>query len=141
MKYTEDALVEQPAIQLFAELEWETLTCWEEAFGPESDLGRNTRGDVVLFNRLRAVLERLNPAAPELALDEAIEALSRDRSAMSMIAANEQIYLLLREGYRYQSGEEGEEDLTVRIIDWSTPANNDFLLCSQMTITGEIETR
>ncbi|MBT3968349.1 MAG: type I restriction endonuclease subunit R [Thiotrichales bacterium] len=141
MKYTEDALVEQPAIQLFAELEWETLTCWEEAFGPESDLGRNTRGDVVLFNRLRAVLERLNPAAPELALDEAIEALSRDRSAMSMIAANEQIYLLLREGYRYQSGEEGEEDLTVRIIDWSAPANNDFLLCSQMTITGEIETR
>jgi len=141
MKYTEDALVEQPAIQLFAELEWETLTCWEEAFGPESDLGRNTRGDVVLFNRVRAVLERLNPAAPELALDEAIEALSRDRSAMSMIAANEQIYLLLREGYRYQSGEEGEEDLTVRIIDWSTPANNDFLLCSQMTITGEIETR
>ena len=141
MKYTEDALVEQPAIQLFAELEWETLTCWEEAFGPESDLGRNTRGDVVLFNRVRSVLERLNPAAPELALDEAIEALSRDRSAMSMIAANEQIYLLLREGYRYQSGEEGEEDLTVRIIDWSTPANNDFLLCSQMTITGEIETR
>ncbi|MBT8008068.1 MAG: type I restriction endonuclease subunit R [Gammaproteobacteria bacterium] len=141
MKYTEDALVEQPAIQLFAELEWETLTCWEEAFGPESDLGRNTRGDVVLFNRLRAVLERLNPAAPELALDEAIEALSRDRSAMSMIAANEQIYLLLREGYRYQSGEEGEEDLTVRIIDWSAPANNDFLLCSQMTITGEIEPR
>ena len=141
MKYTEDALVEQPAIQLFAELEWETLTCWEEAFGPESDLGRNTRGDVVLFNRLRSVLKRLNPAAPELALDEAIEALSRDRSAMSMIAANEQIYLLLREGYRYQSGEEGEEDLTVRIIDWSAPANNDFLLCSQMTITGEIETR
>ena len=141
MKYTEDALVEQPAIQLFAELEWETLTCWEEAFGPESDLGRNTRGDVVLFNRVRSVLKRLNPAAPELALDEAIEALSRDRSAMSMIAANEQIYLLLREGYRYQSGEEGEEDLTVRIIDWSTPANNDFLLCSQMTITGEIETR
>ncbi|MBT4079069.1 MAG: type I restriction endonuclease subunit R [Gammaproteobacteria bacterium] len=141
MKYTEDALVEQPAIQLFAELEWETLTCWEEAFGPESDLGRNTRGDVVLFNRVRSVLKRLNPAAPELALDEAIEALSRDRSAMSMIAANEQIYLLLREGYRYQSGEEGEEDLTVRIIDWSAPANNDFLLCSQMTITGEIETR
>ncbi|MBT4079038.1 MAG: hypothetical protein HOE82_00315 [Gammaproteobacteria bacterium] len=46
MKYTEYALVEQPAIQLFAELEWETLTCWEEAFGPESDLGRNTRGDM-----------------------------------------------------------------------------------------------
>ena len=46
MKYTEDAVVEQPAIQLFPELEGETRTCWEEAFGPESDLGRNTRGDM-----------------------------------------------------------------------------------------------
>jgi len=37
MKYTEDALVEQPAIQLFAELEWETLTC---LFGILNSSGR-----------------------------------------------------------------------------------------------------
>lgn len=29
MTYTEDALVEQPAIKLFDELEWETLDCWD----------------------------------------------------------------------------------------------------------------
>lgn len=33
MTYIEDALVEQPAIKLFEELEWETLNCWEENFG------------------------------------------------------------------------------------------------------------
>ena len=30
MGYTEDSLVEQPAIQLFAELGWETLVASEE---------------------------------------------------------------------------------------------------------------
>ena len=33
MTYTEDALVEQPAIQLFEDLEWETLNCFDERFG------------------------------------------------------------------------------------------------------------
>jgi type I restriction enzyme, R subunit len=31
--YTEDHLVEQPAIQLFAELQWTTVSALEEVFG------------------------------------------------------------------------------------------------------------
>jgi type I restriction enzyme R subunit len=31
--YTEDQLVEQPAIRLFAELDWQTVSAMEEAFG------------------------------------------------------------------------------------------------------------
>lgn len=141
MTYTEDALVEQPAIKLFAELEWETLNCFEEDFGEHSSLGREHRGDVVLPNRLRSSLEKLNPAAPILAIDETIDALMRDLSVMSAIAANEHIYLLLKEGYKYVTPDEDEEDVTVKIVDWQNPENNDFLLCSQMWITGEIETR
>lgn len=141
MTYTEDALIEQPAIKLYAELGWGTLECWNEEFGAESYLGRDNRGDVVLPVRLRSSLLKLNPSAPALALDEAIEALSRDRSAMSPIAANEEIYQLLREGYKYKASDDEEEDVTVHVIDWQTPENNDFLLCSQMSITGEIETR
>lgn len=30
MTYAEDVLVEQPAINLFSELNWETATCWDE---------------------------------------------------------------------------------------------------------------
>lgn len=82
MTYTEDTLIEQPAIKLYSELGWETISCWDEEFGEESSFGRNNRGDVVLLNRLYPSLEQLNPAAPKLAIDEAIEALSRDRSAM-----------------------------------------------------------
>lgn len=33
MTYTEGALVEQPAIQLFSELNWETVTCLDEVLG------------------------------------------------------------------------------------------------------------
>ena len=141
MTYTEDALVEQPAIKLFDDLGWETLNCWEETFGEESLLGRENRGDVVLVNRLHSALEKLNPDSSKLAIDEAIEDLRRDRSVMSAIAANEQIYLLLKEGYKFVTPDEDEDDVTVKIIDWKNPGNNDFLLCLQMSITGEIETR
>ena len=64
MTYTEDKLIEQPAIKLFESLEWETLNCWEETFGEDSLLGRENRSDVVLV----------------------------DHFVMSGIAANERIY-------------------------------------------------
>jgi type I restriction enzyme R subunit len=41
--YSEDQLVEQPAIGLFAELGWQTATALEETFGMGSTLGRETR--------------------------------------------------------------------------------------------------
>jgi len=44
--YTEDQLVEQPAIGLFAELGWQTVLATEEAFENGGILGRETSGDV-----------------------------------------------------------------------------------------------
>ena len=82
MTYTEDALVEQPAIKLFEELEWDTLNCWDEDFGEESLLGRENRGDIVLINRLMPALVKLNPDSPKLAIDEAMDALTRYLSVM-----------------------------------------------------------
>ena len=40
--YTEDQLVEQPAIGLFAELGWRTVSAMEELFGASGTLGRET---------------------------------------------------------------------------------------------------
>ena len=54
--YTEDHLVEQPAIGLFAELGWQTLSAMEESFGESGTLQRETKGEVVLVARLRAAL-------------------------------------------------------------------------------------
>lgn len=146
MTYTEDALVEQPAINLFKQLDWESATCWDEVFGESTHeqplaFGRESRTDVILFARLKAALLKLNPDIAEPILQEAIDDVARDRSAMSPIAANEQVYQLLKNGYAYTTDAAGEEDCVVRYVDWSTPRQNDFLLCSQMTICGEIETR
>src|SRR6266542_405139 len=113
--YTEDQLVEQPAIGLFAELGWQTVSALEETFGAPSPslsatlshrmgegalLGRETKGEVVLVSRLRAALERLNPTLPSEAITAAVDELTRDRSAMSLIAANREVYLLLKEGIK-----------------------------------------
>ena len=98
--YTEDQLVEQPAIGLFAELGWSTVSALDETFGVTGTLSRETKGDVVLVSRLRAALERLNPALPPEAITSAIDELTRDRSAMSLEAANREIYALLKEGIK-----------------------------------------
>ena len=149
MTYTEDALVEQPAIQLFSDLNWETVTCWDEVFGSLDEslvdnpmfFGRETRNDVVLFSRLKSALLKLNPDISSLIIQEAIDEIARDRSAMTAISANEEVYELLTSGYVYTTNTEDEDDCVVQYIDWSNATNNDFLLCSQMSITGEIETR
>ncbi len=70
--YTEDALVEQPAIKLFEELGWEATNCLDETFGPAGTLGRETSSDVILNRRLREALDRLNPDLPPEAFDLAI---------------------------------------------------------------------
>ena len=54
--YTEDQLVEQPAIGLFAALGWQTVSAMDETFGANGTLGRETKGEVVLVDRLRAAL-------------------------------------------------------------------------------------
>jgi type I restriction enzyme R subunit len=98
--YTEDQLVEQPAIGLFAELGWQTVSAMEEVFGTGGTLGRETPGEVVLVSRLHAALERLNPALPTEAITAAVDELTRDRSAMSLPAANREIYTLIKDGIR-----------------------------------------
>lgn len=71
--YTEDQLVEQPAIGLLAELGWQTVSAVEETFGATGTFGRETKGEVVLLSRLRTALERLNPGLPPEALATAVD--------------------------------------------------------------------
>jgi type I restriction enzyme, R subunit len=57
----QDALVERPAIALFARLDYETINTFNEKPGQDSILGRETQLEVVLIPRLRTSLLRLNP--------------------------------------------------------------------------------
>jgi len=141
--FTEDQLVEQPAIGLFADLGWQTLSAMEETFGAGGSLGRETKGEVVLAARLRAALIRLNPGLPAEAINNAIDAIARDRSAMLAEAANREVYRLLKEGITVSVPDlahGGQKTERLRIVDWEHPENNDFLLVSQFSVTGALYT-
>jgi len=141
--FSEDTLVEQPAIELFADLGWETQNCFREQVGKQNPLGRESRSDVVLVPRLRAALVTLNPGLPREAIEGAIEELTRDRSTLAAAHANREVYRLLKDGVKVSfRNDEDEETLeTVQVIDWRNPEANDFFLTSQLWILGEMYTR
>ena len=135
----EGTLVEQPAIALVSELGYDTANCFYEKVGTsDSTLGRETTEEVVLVPKLRSALEKLNPDLDSEAINLAIEELTRDRGAMSLVQANREVYKLLKDGVKVAfENDEGEvTDETVRIIDWNDPENNDFFLASQFWITS-----
>jgi type I restriction enzyme, R subunit len=141
--YTEDQLVEQPAIALFAELGWETVSAMEEVFGANGTLGRETSGEVVLASPVHAALEKLNPKLPPEAIANAVDELTRDRSAMTLAGANREVWGLLKDGVKVSVPDRergGLREERVRVVDWENPAANDFLLVSQMTVTGQLYT-
>ncbi len=141
--YNEDQLIEQPAVELFQELKWNTISAREEIFGPNGTLSRETSAEVLLLARLRSALEKLNPKLSPAAISAAVDEMSRDRSAMTAAAANRDIYTLLKERVQVSVPDAergGQKSERVRVIDWDNPQANDFLLVSQMTITGPLYT-
>jgi type I restriction enzyme, R subunit len=133
--------LEQAALDLFASMGWATANAMEEAFGERGTLGREHRGEIILRRRLRPALEKLNPGLPAEALDQAIEELTRDRSVMSLVQANRELYGLLKDGLRVRvrgvDHDEGEAERRVRVIAWDRPEDNDFLFVQQLSIQGD----
>jgi type I restriction enzyme R subunit len=146
LNFSEDSLIEQPAIQLFRSLRWEAANCFhefEQAGG--SPLGRETPAEVLLVSRLRPALEKLNRDLPKEAITLAIEEATRDRSTVTAVSANREMYRLLKDGVKVSirgTGEREEQTVeTVKLIDWDEPSRNDFLLASQFWVTGEMYKR
>jgi type I restriction enzyme, R subunit len=141
--YTEDTLVEKPTVDLLRKLGWETQNCFDETFGPQGTLERETSFEVILASLLSSAIKRLNCGISASAVDIAMAELTRDRRLLSPVNANQEIYKLLKEGikitYRDQAGDEQAE--TVKVIDWETPGNNDFFLASQFWVTGDMYKR
>lgn len=141
--YSEDTLVEQPAIALFESLGWETGNLYAEWTGSSSSEGRQTQQDVVLEGRLRAALSKLNPDLPNEAIDLVVEELARDRSKLLPVNANQEVYRLLKDGVPVPvTDEHGHNTLKVaKVIDWGNVEENDFFLASQFWVKGDYHTR
>ena len=142
-EYTEDTLVEQEAIKhMIQDLKYdEHMNCFDEKF-PET-LSRETTAEVVLKDKLIKGIKNINSNLPEEAIKKAVDEVTKDRSQLSMVKANEDVYKLIKNGVKVRiKNNKGSYDIkTVKIIDLEEPSKNEFFLASQFWITGEIYKR
>lgn len=95
---------------------------------------RETWDEVILKQRLKRSLEKINPNIPEEAIEEAIKQISRFRGK-TFLENNQKFHKILVEGLpiQYRTKERIKSDI-VNLIDFKTPRNNDFLVVNQFTI-------
>lgn len=139
----DEAALELETIQLFDKLGYQTANCFGEWDSGKSNLGRETKTEVILRSRLLSALTKLNPDLETDALTLTIDTLTAIGFNLSLVNANQTLYKLLKEGVKVQfrNAENEETEERVNIIDWQKPENNDFFLASQFWIVGETYTR
>lgn len=95
---------------------------------------RRSFEDVLLLDRLKSAVARINPTVSEDAREDAIKQIER-LSSPDLIANNEAFHRLLTEGVKvnYQKDGQSRGDL-VWLVDFHNPENNDFYVVNQFTI-------
>jgi type I restriction enzyme R subunit len=101
--------------------------------------GRASKREVILSDRVREAALRLNPKIPEKTIDEALEKLLDRRQTMSLVAANQEVYNLLRDGIpvEFDNAQGQRQQERVRLIDFNQPDENCYLAFTQFWIKGE----
>lgn len=136
---TEDQL-EQEALGWLAELGY--IHIYGPDIAPDSD--NPERADyrqVVLVERLRSAVARLNPSIPPAAREDAVRQVL-DLGIPSLLAANRRFHQLLVNGVpvEYQQHGETRGDF-VRLIDFANPGANEWLATNQFAIKGPKHSR
>ncbi len=124
-------------------LRWTVDNGYKETFGAVSTYGRQSNTEHVLPRRLREAIEALNPELPDDARKAAYEELLRDRGALSLPRANQELYALLRDGVpvEVRSDDGGAETVRVRVIDWDEPRNNSYVAVREFELRGDVYTK
>ncbi|MDZ7750410.1 MAG: type I restriction endonuclease subunit R [Gammaproteobacteria bacterium] len=145
MSYTEDALVQQTtADYLEQQLGWRSVLAWNnEDYGPDSLLGRASDREVVLTRTLREKMMALNPGLPDSAYDEAVRQITATVASQPLIATNREKYTQIIDGVQVTfRNDKGERDRRrLRLFDFDTPDNNDFLCVRELWVRGDLYRR
>ncbi|SMF96574.1 type I restriction enzyme, R subunit [Methylomagnum ishizawai] len=132
--------VEQALLGWFEELGYQAV------FGPDiahdgKQPERVSYKQVILAERLRAVLRKLNPKLPAAALDDALSQVLSP-NVPGLVSTNRQCHRWLVGGVPVQYQQDGEtRGDRVRLIDYANPAANDWWAVNQFTVEGPKHTR
>ena len=139
-EYTENSLVERPALVLLEELGWQTAVGFDEK---AKELGRDNQTEPVLSRRLKEAVQRLDPTLADDSVGKAIERITEDRSAMEPVRANREIYELLRDGAKIDviNAQGQTKTRMIQFVDWRVPDNNEWLAVSQFWLVDDMYTR
>jgi type I restriction enzyme R subunit len=111
--------------------------------GPESAVvERDTFGSVILRPRVQRSISKLNPFLSSEGTVQVMRALATGATYPTLIENNRWFHGLLINGVEveYKDAKTGElRGGRARLIDFDTPANNDFLVVRQLTVQGQSE--
>jgi type I restriction enzyme R subunit len=136
-----ESVVEQAA------LAWLESVGWQIAHGPDiapdtPGAERADYGEVVLAQRLRDALARLNPALPADAIEEAFRKLTRPEGA-DLVQRNRALHRLLVDGVtvEYRDADGQVRGAQAQVIDFDEVQANDWLAVNQFTVVENKHTR
>ncbi len=125
--------VEDAALEFLSELGYDIL------HGPDISPGgdspeRETHGEVILLQRLRSAIDKLNPDIPDSAKEEAIRKIQKTESPL-LVTENQRFHQMLVNGVPVEYRESGRiKGDQVKLFDFEEPNNNEFLAVKQFTV-------
>ena len=135
-KFLTEADIEQGLLDTLRELGYDVVAGPEIAPGGERPERESLR-DVVLVERLRSALRRLNRHLPPAAVEEALRKVLRSDSP-SLLESNRRFHKMLFEGVDVEYPRDGEIVYDkARLIHFDDPRMNDFLAVNQFTVVED----
>ncbi|MDH3210485.1 MAG: HsdR family type I site-specific deoxyribonuclease, partial [Burkholderiaceae bacterium] len=140
-----ESVVEQAALAWLESAGWQVRSGAEIAPG-EPVAERDDYRQVVLAQRLRDALARLNPVLPAEALDDAFRKLTRlglENAGAELIVRNRALHRLLVDGVtvEYREAQGNIRGAQARVIDFDDPAGNDWLAVNQFSVAEQKHSR
>ncbi|MCK5061985.1 type I restriction endonuclease subunit R, partial [Candidatus Parcubacteria bacterium] len=96
----------------------------------------NDLSNVVLKDRLKKAIARINTHKPETVHEQAFKAVM-NLPTQNLVENNETFHQMLTDGIEAEFlTEDGMRGNKLWLIDWEKPENNDFVVCNQFTVVN-----
>ena len=127
-------------------IEWFKEIGYSFVHGP--DLAHNGKSPeredfrkVILIERLRTALKKLNPEVPSATIESAVLQLT-NRNIPGLLSSNRQFHQWMTTGLpiTYMDGDQ-KIGIRLKIIGFDDPASNDWLVVNQLEVVGSKRTR